>query len=59
MSDKPYQKPKTGDICTAWLGNGFTRRVEILSMDQDGIATVKFIDYPHMPLDWVRIENLS
>lgn len=49
---------KVGDVRKAWLGQGFTRRAKVLGVDQDGFAHVKYLDYPRLGTDYVRVEDL-
>lgn len=49
---------KVGDVRTAYLGPGFTRVAKVLAIDGDGLALVRYPDYPHLALDYVKVENL-
>lgn len=62
MNEAPSskQKLKAGDIRKAWLGSGFTRTAVVLEYDErDGFAKVRYPEYPHLGIDWVREDDLS
>ena len=60
MSEKPELRIKPGDVVTAWLGGGsFSRRALVIDIDQDAVATVRYLDYPQLGIEWVRVENLQ
>ena len=59
MTNRSESSVKPGDIVTAWLGSGFTRRAEVVFIDQDGMAHVRYPEYPSLGVDYVKVENLS
>jgi hypothetical protein len=48
-----------GDHVTAFFGSGFYRRAVVIHVDNDGLATVRYPEYPWLGRDFVKVENLS
>ncbi len=48
-----------GRVYREWLGGGAYRLAKVIDIDQDGMATITYPDYPQLGVSYTNTSNLS